>query len=337
MSGVERTTTADADADATEGAAAAADVRAEATTSGPVGSGTDGGSGHREADGTRRWLLLDEAEFLRRSIDDADREYEAGDLSAEDHRLLRGRDEARLDVVEEELAALTTTHETDPVPGEGPAGDPGLPATAEQVSDGATGGRAGTPPRRRRRRRRWLAVVGVALLAAGMTLGILRATSPRLLGEGATGSVTVNGTQLVDRQLAQAAQEVDQGSTTSLEEGIAIYRQVLREDPHQPQALAEAGYLTWEAGYEAGQSALADRGRAMVFESIGIEPDDYAAHLFAGTIDLRQGNDAPAAVAEFRAFLVEHPPAALVAAAASTLRTAFAQAGQPVPAGIPAS
>ena len=53
-----------------------------------------------------RWYLTDEREFLRRSLADADREREAGDLSAEDHAVLVARDRARLAEVEGELAAL---------------------------------------------------------------------------------------------------------------------------------------------------------------------------------------------------------------------------------------
>ena len=36
-----------------------------------------------------RWRLEDERAFLQRSVDDADRELQAGDLSAEDHAVLR--------------------------------------------------------------------------------------------------------------------------------------------------------------------------------------------------------------------------------------------------------
>ena len=53
-----------------------------------------------------RWYLTDEREFLQRSLSDADREREAGDLSSEDHALLVARDTARLADVEDELAAL---------------------------------------------------------------------------------------------------------------------------------------------------------------------------------------------------------------------------------------
>src|SRR6185312_4903249 len=57
-------------------------------------------------DATRdeRWYLTDEQDFLRRSLDDARREREAGDLSDEDYDVLVTRDAARLAEVEAEPA-----------------------------------------------------------------------------------------------------------------------------------------------------------------------------------------------------------------------------------------
>src|ERR1700722_7173614 len=52
-----------------------------------------------------RWYLTDERDFLRRSLADADREREAGDLSDEDHAVLVARDRSRLAEVEDELGA----------------------------------------------------------------------------------------------------------------------------------------------------------------------------------------------------------------------------------------
>ena len=71
-----------------------------------------------------RWHLADEREFLRRSLDDAAREHEAGDLSDEDHAVLVARDSARLAEVEVELAALAA--DPAPTPLTQPPGTPPL-------------------------------------------------------------------------------------------------------------------------------------------------------------------------------------------------------------------
>jgi hypothetical protein len=190
---------------------------------------------------------------------------------------------------------------------------------------------------RRRGRRTWAGVVGAVALSAALVLLVLHLAAPRLLGEGATGTVQLDTAQEVDRQLAQAAALVDQGSTHSIELALQLYGQVLKEDPRQPQALAESGYLQWEAGFEGAQGALAAKGRALVEKSIAVQPDDYAAHLFLGTIDLEQDADAKAAVTQFDLFLHQHPPAALVQSAATTIAQAYTRAGRPVPPAVAAA
>ena len=56
--------------------------------------------------GAERWRLDDEREFLVRSLEDAEREHAAGDLSDDDYDALTRRDRARLAGVEESLALL---------------------------------------------------------------------------------------------------------------------------------------------------------------------------------------------------------------------------------------
>ena len=56
--------------------------------------------------GADRWRLNDERQFLVRSLEDADLEHAAGDLSDDDYAVLSRRDRARLADVEESLALL---------------------------------------------------------------------------------------------------------------------------------------------------------------------------------------------------------------------------------------
>ncbi len=74
-----------------------------------------------------QWYLTDERDFLQRSLADADREREAGDLSDEDHAVLVARDASRLAEVEDELAALDVaapvTSDADAPPSK-PSADP---------------------------------------------------------------------------------------------------------------------------------------------------------------------------------------------------------------------
>jgi tetratricopeptide (TPR) repeat protein len=259
-------------------------------------------------DGERRWRLEDQRDFLVRSLADLRAERAAGDIGEEDFAALLARDEGRLSAVRAELAELDRAEAEAPAP---PTPD---------------------PRPRPRRRRRWLAAVAAAALAAGATLLAIELASPRVPGEPATGSTP--GT--VAAELDEAAALVNQGTTAALSEALALYRSVLKAEPDQPQALAETGYLEWEAGFSAADAAQEDQGKALVARSLAVEPDDFAAHLFLGTIDLEQGHDARAAVSQYRAFLAEHPPKARVQEAAGLITQAFRSAGDPVPAAVSA-
>ena len=55
-----------------------------------------GGEAVRPSGEDERWYLDDQREFLLRSIDDAVREHEAGDLATPDFEVLVARDRRRL-------------------------------------------------------------------------------------------------------------------------------------------------------------------------------------------------------------------------------------------------
>jgi cytochrome c-type biogenesis protein CcmH/NrfG len=266
------------------------------------------------AEAGERWSLVDRRDFLRRSLEDADREHEAGDLDDTDYELLRRRDEARLGEVEVRLDAL------DARPASAPARVPG----------------AGAPGARRRlrrpRRRAWLGVVGTLAVIAGAVVLVASLTSTRLPGQVATGDVRLTAAKLIDQQLDQAAVLVGEGDVV---EALQLYREVLAKSPHQSTALAEAGWLEWESGSGAGKASLEAKGRESVAEAVRVAPNFYAGHLYLGTIDLKQGDD-PAAVAQYRLFLSDDPPADWTRDYSPEIRAAFSAAGQPLPAGVPA-
>ena len=198
----------------------------------------------------------------------------------------------------------------------------------EQASPGAT------KQRTRRRRRNLLGVIGVLAIAAALVVLVVALVSPRLPGEASSGSVNLSPSQEVERQLEQAAALVDQGK---LADALTVYQIVLREDPRQPQALAESGWIEYEAGVTTGSSPLIAKGRTAVEAAVRAQPDGYAGHLYLGTIDLQQDHDPAAAVGQFQLFLSEDPPASLIRQAATFLRQAYTEDGQPVPSQVPAA
>ncbi|MGH9047848.1 MAG: hypothetical protein ACRDVW_11145, partial [Acidimicrobiales bacterium] len=260
----------------------------------------------------RRWRLEDERDFLTRSLADLRAEHGAGDIATRDYEALFARDEARLAAVEDELGQLEAAQGAS-----APADTPPL-----------------SVPKRIRRRPAWLAVVAVIALSAGTTLLVIHLASPRLPGQPLTGSIKENLTQQIQTQLAEAALLEDNGSKTSVDQALSLYQKVLSEDPSQPQALVETGWLEWQAGFSRSDRSLESKGRALIARSVKVEHDDYAAHLYLGTIDLEQGHDDAAAAAQYATFLSEHPPKSEIQSAATFIKAAYGGAGRPLPAAV---
>jgi tetratricopeptide (TPR) repeat protein len=257
-----------------------------------------------------RWYLTDEREFLQRSLADADRERDAGDLSSEDHALLVGRDRSRLAEVEGEIAALDAVT-SDAASSAGRA----EPAQSE---------RAPMPLWRR------LGIVGACLLiaAGGFTL-VVHFVQARQPGQASSGSVTVSQAQLIEQQLAQASTLNQQGSTKA---ALELYNKVLSEDPSNPAALAYAGFLQWNVGSTAQVASLVKIGRAEIETSIKDSPSYYQGHLFYGLVLENQDHNNAAAVTQFNDFLADGPPAAELPQALPLVSPAYKAAGLPVPA-----
>ena len=257
----------------------------------------------RARTGDADWHLRDERELLRRSLEDARSEHGAGDLSDEDYALLEARDERRLAEIDAALAAPVM--------------------------------RPSAPPRARRRlrwrRRWWMAVGGLAAVLAASTLLAVELTSPRLPGQDATGGISLNTAQRIERQLGQAKTLVADGKTT---EALQLYGDVLAEDPRQPVALAEWGWLDWRAATSAKQQAAAAEGASALEEAVKVDPQLFAAQYYLGVVLYDEGA-AREAVVHFARFLADRPSRTWLREAAPELRAAYRAAHEPVPPGVP--
>ena len=313
--------------------------------------------------------LADRRSFLERSLADAKAEHDAGDLSDTDYDALCRRDRSRLDAVDARLVALddeavaTTPHAVVVADGgssagagstagaslavdpgsssvladdRGSAGDTGDPVGDDSPMPGpAAGSRAPGPSPRRSRRQRFLMGGAVTALGAAIVLAVVLIAVPRLPGQTETGNVTLSQQQEVAQKLAQAAASEDAGQ---LGQAAQLYNQILSQNPHQAQATAQLGWLDYQVG-SAGKSAkLTAEGRKLVESAVQLDPQDFAGHLYLGTILLQQDHDAAGAVAQYRAFLGAtnpEPGASVIKQAAPYIRQAFAQAGVAVPSKVP--
>jgi cytochrome c-type biogenesis protein CcmH len=293
--------------------------------------------------------LADRRAFLVRSLSDADAEYLAGDLSDRDYLALRRRDMQR-------LAALDANGSSGPPRSEAPAARsaagpavgtaPAASSSAATASTAATAvlgapatpaatSSAATAERPRRRRRSWWFLAGaVAAFTAALIVAVTQFSSNRLPGQTPTGSVSLSPSQQTEETLTQAASDEDQGQ---IEQAASLYQDVLDQHPANELALAQLGWIEFETGHQTGDRSLLADARAKLDRAVKLDPQDYAARLYLGTVLLQQDGDASAAVAQFALFHADGPPAALVSSAASVIRQAYIAAGQPVPAWLPAS
>ena len=157
-----------------------------------------------------------------------------------------------------------------------------------------------------RRRGRAGVVIGVAFLAVVAHVG------PRLPGESVTGSVTLTPAQQTARTLAQAETLESQGDAV---DAVRLYELGPRQDPNQEQALAEMGWLEYEAGAEAkqgdppltggGRGAAGRTGRSRRLRPPPLPGIDAAG---PGRPDRRRSSSTGD-------FLADHPPRAKVTAA----------------------
>ena len=194
-------------------------------------------------------------------------------------------------------------------------------------------GAIGRRPARRRGRNGWFLAGAVVCFAAALAVAVPLFTSDRLPGQTATGSVSLSPSQQLARSLDQAAAVENEGQL-----GLAaqLYQSVLTAHPDDEVALAQLGWLEYRIGTAGDSASLLTDARAKLNRAAALDPGDYAVHLYLGTVLLDQDGNAAGAADQFRQFLAAGPPATVLSQAASTVRSAFTRAGEPVPSGVPA-
>ena len=265
-------------------------------------------------DPDRRWHLEDERAFLQRSLEDADHELEAGDLSAEDHAVLVARDTARLAEVETQLAAFE------------PDDAVGAPADESAPSTSARRPLSGW--------RRAGIAASCLLIALGIGILVVHFVQARQPGQASSGSITLSQAQLIEQQLQQALVANNHGQT---KQALIIYDKVLAEDPSNPVALSDAGWLQWNVGTSARVSSLQRVGRAEIERVVRIAPTYAQGHLYDGLILENQDHNHAAAATQFDEFLAAGPPPAELQQVAALVAPAYQGAGRPVPSDFSAT
>jgi cytochrome c-type biogenesis protein CcmH len=302
-----------------------------------VDAGPAGGDGTEPLDGV---ALEERRRFLRLSLADADAEYLAGDLSDKDYLALRHRDMLRLAALELRTTevngadAVSPTRDVivaDPPVGAGgstPAGRSG--ATGDRAPAGPAG-REATPASRRgrrSRRSRWYLGGAVAAFGAALVVGVSLFATNRLPGQTPTGSVSLTQDQLVAQSLTRAAALENQGQAG---QAAQLYQSVLDGHPSNEVALAQLGWLEYQTGRSGGSASLIGDARAKLNRAVQLAPGDFAARLYLGTVLWQRDGNAVAAAEQYRRFLADGPPPAIVDQAAPLVRQVYQAVGLPVP------
>jgi len=177
-----------------------------------------------------------------------------------------------------------------------------------------------------------VAALAVAALATVACVLVWRSAEQRRPGEAATGDIAATGpTDDLAQDLETARQLREQGQALA---AIRTYDEILARDPKQPEALAYRGWMVRQAGAQAGNAELVDKGLEYVDRAVAADPSYPWAHLFRGLILYEDKRDPAGAVPELRAFLDAGPPPPMVAPIQEVLRQAEADArGLAVPGG----
>jgi tetratricopeptide (TPR) repeat protein len=283
--------------------------------------------------------LRGERDMLLRSLEDLDREHDAGDLSDKDYELLRDRYTARAASV---LRALEE-HSNDRFlkdPEKGALGD-------HRTEDGRNEDRRSDDPaevakspddtesslqkrsKLLRVRRRWrVAIVCALVVVIALSVGlVVRGASSRLPGETETGSVRLSPQQQLQRTLAQAETLESNGNSA---QALKLYQQVLKQSPDQELALSESGWLEFEAGVDARNASLLSKGQEAEEKAETVDPNGFGPHLYLGSMYLVEGQKTMA-VDEYKEFLADDPPAAVVDDASTYIDRAYEESGLPAP------
>ena len=217
--------------------------------------------------------IQDEISLLERAIADAKEEFDRGELDAESFERLCLRDQASIERLRGQIAQATELGSSEII----------------AARDEARAGR--------------LLSRGIVVLIVATVVTISGVVLWMVLG---TQSSPPSQRDAIVTMLNRADTEVQRAKPA---EALVLYNEVLKLDPKQSQALAQSGWLTFEAGMLANSKPLVAHGERLVREATKVDPTLYAAHLYLGVIDLMARHNPKAALTEFTTFRALHPPA----------------------------
>jgi tetratricopeptide (TPR) repeat protein len=215
--------------------------------------------------------LEEQRGFLKRSLDDLERELAAGDIGSDDAETLRHDYAERLVTVE---TAIESGH-------------------IELVRN--------APPRQPGRA---VAIfVVIAVLAVGLGFGAAHFLGSRGTGESATGNIR----QSTADRLQQAE---DLSSKGKILDALKLYDRILNDDPENVDALVGRGLTLVRATMATGRTDFAADGQKFIERALKLQPDDPVILFYLG-LSLRLQDKPDEARAAIDKALAANPPSEL--------------------------
>jgi len=247
--------------------------------------------------------LLEARDALLRRLRDLEDEYATGTLDEVDYRNLRDDYTARAAAVLRQLAA-----------------ESGDADVEDDVEEDAEEAEVDAVARRRPARIRLMAaVLVIAVVAGGAGFALAGSAKQRTASDEVSGSLPEGS---VDR-ITRANVLVSEGKIL---EAVRVYDDLLKDDPENPVALAERGWILSRV-----DPNLVDSGLASIERAIAIDPRYPEAHFFRGMILWRAKDEPAMAVESFQRAIDAKPPASVVASIESVKAQAQAQAAAAPP------
>lgn len=249
--------------------------------------------------------LGEELSYLRRSLEDLERERQAGDISEGEYARLFSSYSERLGVLAPELERA----------------EPAEPAAKRPRRPRRAGRRLYPTSRRGRLVTGWSAFSCFLLAALFLSLSVA--------GVGPfSAPASLSTSERVQIMLAEASVL---GSSGKVGLALSTYDKVLALRPHQPEALADGGWLSRLAGLSGHDPALIRQGDAEIEAAARLEPGSATARAYDGVMLYADRKEARAAVSQFNALLLDRPSRALLWSVHVDAAASYKAAGQPVP------
>ena len=258
--------------------------------------------------------LEEQRDFLLRSLDDLERERDAGDIEPEDYRTLRDDYTAR-------AAAVLRAIDVHRGVGDGGAGrrDGRGGGGAGSTRPGEAGGwrgsaatvarsgvRGGRPsrgggrssgPSAGRSLRRAAVIGGIAIFAVVAGLLVAGGSGERLTGQPSSGSITATG---ASDDVGKAQQQFADGR---LLDSLKTLNGVLAKEPNNVPALTYLGWFTRITATELNHPELIDKALSYLDKAESTDPTYAPAHVFRGILLFEDKHQPAAAIPEFQTFL----------------------------------